>query len=64
MFSKEKVKSEALTLMAWGDEDATMRALLNIEDSRRKGDVENEKNWALILDRIRQYEYPIDDDWA
>ncbi len=59
MFSPEKIKIEALNMMAWGG-DASLRALRKVEESRQEGDAENERNWTRILERIRQYEYPID----
>jgi hypothetical protein len=59
MFSSEKIKIEALNMMAWGG-DASLQALRKVEESRKAGDVENEKNWTCILERIRRYENPID----
>ena len=64
MFQKERVKSEALNMMAWGGDDAAMRALRNVDVCRREGDAEREKYWALIFDRIREIEFPIDDEWG
>lgn len=59
MFSKEKIKFEALNMLAWGG-DASLRAMRKIEESRDVGDTEDEQNWTRVLERIRRYEYPID----
>ncbi len=59
MFSTEKIKTEALNMMAWGG-DASLQALRRVEQSRKEGDAESEENWMRILERIRKYEYPID----
>ena len=59
MFTKQRIKDEALNLLAWGD-NAVLSALRKIDEYKSAGDTENEENWERVLDRIRRYEYPID----
>ncbi len=60
VFTGGKTKINGLNMMAWGD-DASLQGLCTVEKKRDESEANTRREWMRVLDRIRQYEYPIDD---